>query len=119
MTHTISRGGIEPNQNIPQINSMTIERMCPLCSCRLQPGEGYVFAEKTETGSTVGSLLWGIFDKEDRGQVSLELVSQDFVRFCTYTVLPAEYEYVRLMTRGELRDFCYNQGWYEAQCPSM
>lgn len=78
-------------------------------ACNLVVGEVYAFS----TGPRGRKLLYGIFDRRCGDRVMLEVASSTAedasVRYDA--LLPETYLFVRLATRSEIRDFCFNYGF--------
>lgn len=74
----------------------------------LRCGEVYLFS-KTDERCDPETSLWGLFDKRlENGTVMLEAMTSDLREFESWVALPADFRYVRLSTRDELRDFAYS-----------
>lgn len=84
--------------------------MKQLDTLSFRPGDLYVFSP-TDTESPEQTLL-GIYDCHDSsGCIRLEAASHDYNTFQQRIRLADTYRFVRMATRDELRDFCYNMGW--------
>ncbi len=59
------------------------------------------------------SSLWGVFDRYEGKQILLESESCDLRNFNLWKALPDEYNYCRLATRKELRQYMNNITIYE------
>lgn len=55
--------------------------------------------------------LWGIFSKLELEGVILEVATTDLTSFHYNYTIPANYSYVKIMSRDEIRDFAYNMGY--------
>lgn len=59
------------------------------------------------------SSLWGVFDKDTHGIISLESSSRDLQEFRFWHRLSRDYRYCRRASRSELRDYITNLTYYE------
>lgn len=63
----------------------------------------------TDPGCDSRTSLWGIVgDRDAEDRICLETSSANLRKYDYWTVLPAEYQFCRLSTREELRDFSFN-----------
>ena len=79
----------------------------------LVAGELYLF-HPTNRNCPPNESLWGVYIREESGEVYLESSTIDMHSFVTWSALPAKYSYSRLANRCELRDYMYNLGYAEA-----
>lgn len=82
--------------------------------CGLVSGECYVFSMAPNMQKGGEEVLWAIYYRREHRCMILEAATFDLVHYSKYTALPAGFDYVREMTRDELRDFHYNLGFTEA-----
>jgi hypothetical protein len=75
-------------------------------------GELYLF-HSTNPLCPSDTALWGVYDKTDGEQIFLEHCSLDLKTFSLGCALPDEYDYCRLASRSELRDYMYSFGYWE------
>ncbi|MBQ7856248.1 MAG: hypothetical protein IJ348_03935 [Alistipes sp.] len=69
-------------------------------------GELYLFSE-SEPSCPCDRSLWGTFDKQVGSTIYLESQSYNLREFRLWTAVEPRFKYVRLATRGELRDYMY------------
>ena len=67
-------------------------------------GEVYLF-HRTDSDCHPGSSLWGVFDKCIGTGIYLKSSSFDLYHFELWHPLPPDFQYCRLSTRRELRDY--------------
>lgn len=70
----------------------------------LHPGELYLFCPVNQSCPST-ECIWGIFNKEEQGQIFLESSSRDLKHFRLWHLLPERYRLCRIATRDELRDY--------------
>jgi len=75
-------------------------------------GEVYLF-HRTDHYCPPKSSLWALLDKQNETGIYLESSSYDLRKFELWHKLPDDYEYCRLATRAELRDFSFALAWFE------
>ncbi len=74
-------------------------------------GELYLFSSDSPE-CLAEKCLWGIYDTTERGRVKLEVATRDLRMFTVNQLLDRGYHFVRPSTREELRDFCFNYGFF-------
>jgi len=84
--------------------SSMLEEDPPLLSYRFEVGEIYLF-HCCDPLCPPDTSLWGVFDKQDRENVYLESSSFDLYSFTMWHPLPTKFNYCRLASRSELRDY--------------
>ena len=94
-------------------NAMMNKRDKNIPTDLLTVGELYLF-HPTNRDCPPNESLWGIYIREESGEVYLESSTIDMHSFVTWSALPAKYSYSRLANRCELRDYMYNLGCAEA-----
>ncbi len=75
-------------------------------------GEVYLF-HRTDPQCPAESSLWGVFDKHADNSIFLESSTRDLYYFRKWHKLPVGYNYCRLATRPELRDYTAGLQWFE------
>ena len=85
-----------------------------LSATRFEPGELYIF-HTSNPQCPQNESLWGVFDKCDHGKIILESGSCNHRDFMLWSPLPDEYQFCRLATRSELRDYTYNIATHELE----
>ena len=77
-------------------------------TCKFRIGDVYLF-HTTDPGCDSRTSLWGIVGNRDaENRICLATSSADLRKYNYWTFLPAEYQFCRLSTREELRDFSFN-----------
>lgn len=75
----------------------------------LHIGELYLFYP-SHTYCPPATSLWGFYDKTSNGIIYLEHSTIDLCHFRKWHKLSKRYQYYRLATRDELRDYMYSLG---------
>ncbi len=89
-----------------------MKKLPPIYDRILRFGELYLF-HPTNSRCPAEDSLWGLYDKTEDGVIYLEHSTFDLCRFWLKYKLPAHYEFCRLATRDELRDYMYSLGYHD------
>ena len=89
-----------------------MKKVPPIYNRILRFGELYLF-HPSNLHCPAEDSLWGLYDKTEDGVIYLEHCTLDLRNFRLMYKLPIHYEFCRLATRDELRDYMYSLGYHD------